>query len=145
MKKEKNPGDIEIILVKDWPAEDIIKLYKAGGWIDGSENEALIKKIISGSYAFAVAVDEETGKAVGMGRVLSDGVSDAYIQDVVILPEYRKLGTGKKIIQALRDHCIRNKINWVALVAEEGTQDFYFGLGFKAMKGHTPMKYETKK
>lgn len=133
---------ITIRLVREWPAQELIDLYKAGGWWDESADEpSQIKKIIQGSYAFAVAVEQDCGKAVGMGRVLSDGVSDAYIQDVVVLPGYRKLGTGKKLITALRDHCLENGVGWIALMAEPGTQDFYSGLGFKKMRGHTPMRY----
>ena len=138
---------ITISFVKDWPAEDIIALYDAGGWWDGSD-PSTVKKMIAGSYAFAVAIQGGTGKAVGMGRVLSDGVSDAYIQDVVVLPEYRKQDVGKNIIKALKEYCLKNKITWIALVAESGTADFYRRLGFRVMAGHTPMRYmieESKK
>ncbi len=53
-----------------------------------------LPRLIRGSFLFAVAVDRKTGHAVGMGRVISDGVSDGYIQDLVVLPEYRKTGIG---------------------------------------------------
>lgn len=131
---------IDIRLVKDWPASEIIMLYEAGSWWDGSTASG-IKSIISGSFAFAVAVDMETGKAAGMGRVISDGVSDAYIQDVIVLPAYRKKDIGKRIIDSLVEHCLTKKVGWIALVAESGTEEFYSGLGFEVMEGHTPMKY----
>ncbi|MBN2251176.1 MAG: GNAT family N-acetyltransferase [Candidatus Altiarchaeota archaeon] len=133
--------EIRIMLVKAWPAGEIIELYKAGGWWKDTEDESLAEKIISGSYAFAIAVEKGTGKAVGMGRALSDGASDAYIQDVVVLPEYRKKDIGKRIIAALRDHCLSEGINWIALVAQPGTEGFYSGLGFRRMEGYAPMKY----
>jgi len=71
-------------------------LYRAGGWWKDEYDPAEIPGLIRGSFAFAVAVEEESGRAVGMGRVISDGVSDAYIQDLVVLPEYRSrnVGTG---------------------------------------------------
>ncbi len=143
MKKDKDAkkARIDIRLVKDWPAPEIIALYEAAGWWDGSTKSS-VKNNISGSFAFAVAVDSETGKAVGMGRVLSDGVSDAYVQDVIVLPAYRKQDIGKKIISALLGECAKKNVSWVSLIAESGTIDFYSGLGFKVMKGHTPMKYQ---
>jgi aralkylamine N-acetyltransferase len=132
--------NIVVRLVKDWPVREIIELYVAGGWWDGS-SQSSVKEIISGSCVFAVAVDEENGKAIGMGRVLSDGISDAYIQDVIVLPEYRKKGVGKKIIAELVDECLKKNITWISLVAEPGTESFYMDMGFQVMTGHTPMRY----
>ncbi|MDH7506593.1 MAG: hypothetical protein QHH15_02235 [Candidatus Thermoplasmatota archaeon] len=92
---------IEIKFVKDWPEEDIVNLYKAGGWWKEHYSPSGIKPLINGSFAFAVAVDTKSRKAVGMGRVISDGVSDAYIQDLVVLPEYRKKAYCPSIIKIL--------------------------------------------
>ena len=81
--------DIRIALVRSWDAEEIIALYRAGGWWKDEYDPAEIPRLISGSFAFVVAAEKRSGRAVGMGRVLSDGVSDAYIQDLVVLPGYR--------------------------------------------------------
>ena len=75
--------------VSSWETGEILALYRAGGWWDEDADPGLIPALISGSYAFVVAVDKKTLSAVGMGRVLSDGISDAYIQDVVVLPGHR--------------------------------------------------------
>lgn len=144
MKNGKRAKKAKIVIrfAKDWSDREVIGLYKAGGWWDDLVDEAaIVGNIISGSFVFAVAVDVESGKAVGMGRVLSDGASDAYIQDVVVLPGYRRRGVGKMLILALRDFCLSKKIGWIALVAESGTEKFYSDLGFRVMPGHTPMKY----
>jgi ribosomal protein S18 acetylase RimI-like enzyme len=135
-------NSVVVRLVKKWPIDEIVGLYQAGGWWSEGDDVSSVKDIISGSFVFAVAVDSGSGRAVGMGRVLSDGVSDAYIQDVIVLPECRKKNVGRMIIVALRNYCLSKNVRWVALVAEEGTEGFYSGLGFKVMKGHTAMKYE---
>src|SRR5512136_1059137 len=70
----------EIRLVNAWPEDEIVLLYKDAGWWKDTYDKAGISQLIAGSFAFAVAVDQKTGKSIGMGRVLSDGVSDAYIQ-----------------------------------------------------------------
>ena len=129
--------------VKEWPSKEIIGLYQTGGWWRESDGASVADRIVSGSFAFAVAVDEKTGRAVGMGRALSDGVSDAYIQDVIVLPSRRSRNVGSKLIAALRDYCLCRGIGWVGLVAEPGTGGFYRKLGFRSMRGHTPMKYEV--
>ncbi len=130
---------IEIKLVTTWLIDDIVALYKAGGWWKEEYNPKSIHDLIQGSFAFAVAVDTIIGKAVGMGRVLSDGVSDAYIQDVIVLQEYRGLEIGKKIVQLLITHCKSKHIEWIALIAEPNSKEFYSALGFSEMKEYTPM------
>jgi len=135
---------IEIKFVKDWPEEDIVSLYKAGGWWKESYRSSGVKPLMEGSFAFAVAVDKKSGKALGMGRLISDGVSDAYIQDLVVLSEYRKQGVGKQIVEALLDKCLSAGLLWVGLIAEPGQDKFYDALGFKPMGNHVPMKYRME-
>jgi GNAT superfamily N-acetyltransferase len=132
---------IEIRLVDSWPIDDIVDLYTAGGWWKDSYDKAGIPLLIAGSFAFAVAIDRTSGRAVGMGRLLSDGVSDAYIQDVVVLKEYRNQDVGKQLVRTLIDYCISKKILWVGLIAEPGTESFYLPLGFKPMEHYSPMLY----
>jgi len=135
---------MEIKFVDEWPSDDIVKLYKAGGWWKDSYDKSGVTKLIKGSYAFAVIIDKNTGKIIGMGRILSDGVSDAYIQDLVILPDYREKGIGKKLVKALVDYCHKNKIFWIALIAEPDQDGFYKNLGFKQMKNYVPLKYDEE-
>ena len=132
---------IEIRLVDSWPEDEIVELYKAAGWWKDSYDKAGIHQLIVGSFVFAVAVDKKTEKAIGMGRVLSDGVSDAYIQDLMILPPYRGHNLGKKLVQALVDHCFSKGILWIGLIAEPGSSQFYTTLGFKPMEHSVPMLY----
>lgn len=133
--------DIRITLVRSWDAEEIIALYRAGGWWKDEYDPAEIPRLIVGSFAFAVAADSRSGRAVGMGRVLSDGVSDAYIQDLVVLPGYRGRDLGTAIISRLVARCREDGISWIALIAEPGSEEFYRPLGFTRMEGHVPLIY----
>ena len=99
--------------------------------------------MIKGSFAFALAIDKKSKKALGMGRLISDGVSDAYIQDLVILSDYRDKGIGRKIVRTLINHCKKKGIHWIGLIAEPNQEGFYSSLGFKQMKKYVPMKYEN--
>ena len=97
---------IQIHLVTSWSTKDIITLYKAGGWWKESYNPTLVSQMIAGSFRFAVAVDTTTQATIGMGRVISDGISDAYIQDVIVLPKYRHKGIGHSLITRLVNECL---------------------------------------
>ena len=131
--------EIVVQLVRSWDNNEIADLYRAGGWWKEEYDPAALDSLIEGSFSFAVAVEKKTGKAVGMGRVLSDGVSDGYIQDLVVLPEFRKSGIGKEIVSALVRQCIQSGITWIALIAEPDTEKFYLPLGFESMQGHIPL------
>jgi ribosomal protein S18 acetylase RimI-like enzyme len=133
--------EIEIRIVDSWPIDDIVNLYKAGGWWKDSYDTAGIPALITGSFAFVIALDHTSRKVVGMGRIISDGVSDAYIQDVVVLKEYRNQEVGKHLIRKLIDYCISKKLLWIGLIAEPGTESFYHTLGFEPMEHYTPMLY----
>lgn len=134
--------DVEIRFVEKWSEDDIVELYRVGGWWKDRYDKSVIKFIIKDSFCFAVVVDKKTKKAVGMGRVLSDGISDGYIQDLVILPEYRKKGIGKKLTKILVDYCKSKGVNWIALISEPNQEEFYKKIGFKEMKNYVPFKYE---
>ena len=138
MKEQK----IEIKLVDFWPENEIVNLYRAGGWWKEYYDPSKLKYLIKGSFAFAVAVDKNINKAVGMGRIISDGVSDAYIQDLVVLPEYRDSGIGRQLVKTLLEHCLSKKIIWIGLIAEPDQYGFYSNIGFKTLTKYTPMKYQ---
>jgi GNAT superfamily N-acetyltransferase len=130
---------IRVELVRSWKEEEIVELYRAAGWWKESMDQTRVNDLIRGSFLFAVAIDITTGKAVGMGRVISDAISDAYIQDLVVQAKWRNSGVGKIIIETLLEECRSRKIAWIGLIAEPGKEDFYSTLGFRSMPGHVPM------
>ena len=132
---------VEFEAVEEAPLEEIVELYKsAGWWREVPEARAIIPNMIRGSFRFMVARLPE-GRIVGMARVISDGYSDAYIQDVVVLPSHRGRGIGRELIRRLTEYCITRKIAWIGLVAEPGTREFYEELGYGPLTGYQPMLY----
>lgn len=132
----------EIRLVDTWDSSQIVALYRTGGWWKEGYDPAGIPALVSGSFLFAIAIDPKTGMAVGMGRVISDGVSDGYIQDLVVLPDYRRCGIGKQLVMALVRGCRDRGLGWIGLVSQPGCEEFYSDLGFVRMEGFIPLLYE---
>jgi len=117
----------------------IIELYRAQGWWqagDDSRNH-LISRLIAGSHCFVIAADEKD--IVGMGRAISDGISDAYIQDLAVRLDRRKQGIGKLILQKLLERLHTDGIAWIGLIAEAGSDTLYRHAGFREMPASTPM------
>jgi ribosomal protein S18 acetylase RimI-like enzyme len=135
--------DIAIQIVQTWNEGEIANLYRAGGWWKEEYDQRELPRLIRGSFLFAVAVDRKTGHAVGMGRVISDGVSDGYIQDLVVLPEYRNTGIGAQIVSILVKKCVERGISWIGLIAEPDTEKFYLPFGFHPMEGHVPLIFRS--
>ncbi len=117
------------------------ELYRVADWVSDGEDCSFIKRAGAGSFLAAAAFEGEN--LVGMGRVLSDGVSDAYIQDVVVHPDFRGKGTGGKIVAFLVSELEARGVDWIALVGEPGTESFYARLGFEAKKGFTLWKWNN--
>ncbi len=134
---------IAVQLVQAWDGNEIANLYRAGGWWKEEYDPKELSRLILGSFLFVVAVDLKTGRAVGMGRVIADGVSDGYIQDLVVLPEYRKTGIGARIVSILVKKCVERGISWIGLIAEPGTENFYLPFGFHPLEGHTPLIFRS--
>ena len=133
--------EVEYEVLSSAPIEEIVELYKsAGWWQESSEARALIPSMVRGSFCFMVA-RSAGGRIVGMGRVISDGFSDAYIQDVTVLNPNRGRGIGRELVQRLTQYCLAQRIGWIGLVAEPGTQDFYKALGYTPLLGYQPMLY----
>ena len=115
--------------------DGILALYRMQGWWgpSGERDPAMAGAMIRGSHCFAVA--EAEGRIIGMGRALSDGVSDAYIQDVVVDPAFRGRGIGSRIVADLVHRLRHDGIDWIGLGAEAGTHDFYRKAGFTELPG----------
>lgn len=109
---------------------DAAGLYRLAEWVDKNDDCAFLGAALKNSCAVAAAYDE--GHLIGMGRALGDGVSDAYIQDVVVAVEYRKRGIGGALVRALLDELRRRGVDWIGLVGAPGTENFYRSLGFTA-------------
>ena len=137
---------IPLGLVRIAPVEiprpsDMRALYQAGGWWEDEWDDQYLIAIVEKSFAF-VAAETPEGTWVGMGRLISDGVSDAYLQDVVVLPEWEGQGIGSALVQTLLDICHEQGIVWIGTIAEPQTEFFYRRFGFARMNAYTPMRYE---
>ena len=137
-----NNPDFEIRIIKSVPAASLERIYRAVNWYDESFSTEAMEQIPQNSTIFAGAF--VNNEMVGMGRLLSDGVSDGCIQDVAVLPEFQKSGIGRAIVKKLVEESLKLGIDWIQLIATPGNEKFYASCGFEVMAEHTPMRYKIK-
>lgn len=74
------------------------------------------------------------GKPVGMGRIVGDGAVICYVQDLVVHPDYQKLGVGRVIMERLIEFVseIKEKDSEImmCLMCAKGREHFYEKFGF---------------
>ena len=130
-------------ITKDIPRADALALYRAAGWFGPSDPAPELDAMIANSFAVSAAFDS-AGRLAGMARALSDGVSDAYILDVVVDPAHRSQGVGRAIVKRLADHLASCGIDWIVCIGVPGTEAFYRAAGAASMDNHTAFRFNAK-
>ncbi|MFF2457718.1 GNAT family N-acetyltransferase [Peribacillus simplex] len=76
-------------------------------WSKGIPKETVMKSIENTTLCFGVykgEIGNEGSEQVGFARVITDLVTHAYLCDVFILPDYRKLGLSKWLMDVITNH-----------------------------------------
>jgi ribosomal protein S18 acetylase RimI-like enzyme len=128
----------------DSQIRQIEELYRAQEWwqADDEKSPQFIPRLIAGSHCFVAVLEGED--IVGMGRAISDGVSDAYIQDLTVRSDRRNQGIGRKILQTLLERLHADGLRWIGLIAEPGSYSLYHREGFRKMPNAVPMLMNQK-
>ena len=108
--------------------KDILYLYNDVGWSSYTKDiDSLIKSIKNSLKVISVW---DNDLLVGLIRVVGDGHSIIYIQDILILQKYQNSGIGKRLIEIILDK-YKNVMQKVLLTdKEEKNILFYKKVGF---------------
>lgn len=92
--------------------------------------EAVVhKKAFENSYTVVFVIDND--KLIGFGRAISDGIYQAAIYDVAVLPEYQGKNIGRTIINSILESVPTCN---VILYASPGKEKFYEKMNLRKMK-----------
>ena len=109
--------------------EEILELYKNVGWTNYVNNPDMLKNAYANSLKIYGAYVNEI--LVGVIRVVGDGYSIVYIQDILVLPEYQHQGIGTALLRKVLD--VYKKVYQKTLLTDntEKTIQFYKSVGMQ--------------
>ena len=109
-------------------AKALSDLRESVGWnrMESEYNNPLLTSY----YHIAVYEDD---KLVGYIDSVSNGVTDAYIQDLMVHPDYQGKGLGTELMNQMIAYLKENRIYIISVVFEESLKPFYDRFGFSSM------------
>ena len=111
--------------------EDVLHLYQAVGWTNYTHQPEMLEQALSHSLVIYVALDGDA--VVGLIRLVGDGFSSVFVQDLIVLPSYQRQGIGSNLMkEALADYKDAYQIQ-LATEQTEKTLEFYRSLGFETL------------
>lgn len=115
---------------KEIELKDLLDLYNDANWSAYTSEPELLQKAIKNSLYVLTARHEN--KLVGLLRIVGDGNTIAYIQDILVLKSYKRNKIGTQLIKEALEKFknIRQKV----LLTEDNseTRSFYESLGFES-------------
>ena len=109
--------------------EEILNLYQSVGWLNYVNHPDMIKNAYTNSLKIFGAYENE--KLLGIIRVVGDGYSIVFIQDIIVLPEYQRQGIGTALLKRVLDTYEHVYQKTLLTDNTERTIQFYKSLGFQ--------------
>ena len=111
--------------------EDVLNLYQAVGWTNYTNQPQMLEQALSHSLVIYLALDGDA--VVGLIRLVGDGFSSVFVQDLIVLPSYQRQGIGSSLMkEALEDYKDAYQVQLVT-VQTERTLGFYRSMGFEIL------------
>lgn len=115
-------------------------LYQLTGWLEKGDDTSYFPAMIAGS--FRVLFARHNRRLIASGRILSDGVSDAVLQDIVVDPAWRGKGVGKELVRRLVENLqTTTTVDWIGLIGVPGSGPFYRRCGWTELRDYVPFRY----
>lgn len=119
---------MEIREYEDYDADEVLRLYTEVGWTAYTEDATALEQGYRNSLLVLAAYEDD--ELLGIVRVVGDGFTIIFIQDVLVFPKKQRRGVGTALIKAvLRRYPAVRQIE-LATDDTPQTVSFYKSLGF---------------
>ena len=119
---------MEIREYKEYNECEIRRLYTEVGWTAYTENMAALEQGYRNSLLVLAAYEKET--LLGIIRVVGDGYTIVWIQDILVFPAWQRQGVGTALLKAVLERFPDVRQIELATDNTPETTSFYKSLGF---------------
>lgn len=81
----------------DLTQDDVVRLYASVGWTAYTNDPVRLTAAVAASLHVVTAWDGD--RLVGLARVVGDGLTIAYLQDILVDPENQRSGVGRELFR----------------------------------------------
>lgn len=108
---------------------EILRLYDSVGWTAYTTSPEKLRQGFEHSLLALAAYEGDTLQ--GMIRVVGDGHTIVFIQDLLVFPEYQRKGVGSALLRAVLDRYQDVRQIELATDNDPNTIAFYKSMGFR--------------
>lgn len=121
--------DFSIKEYREYRESEILNLYRSVGWTNYTDNPDMLKNAYANSLKILGAYAD--GQLLGIIRVVGDGCSIVFIQDLLVFPEHQHKGIGAALISQIL--ALYQTVYQKSLLTDntEKTIRFYQSAGFQ--------------
>ena len=108
--------------------DEIFRLYSQVGWTAYTENMAALKQGFQNSLLTLAAY--ENNELLGIVRVVGDGFTIVFVQDILVFPAKQRQGVGTALLKAVLERYAN--VHQIELTTDQtpDTAALYRSLGF---------------
>lgn len=113
-------------------ADQLLGLYSSVEWSTYTENLKKLEHAVAASLHVVTAWDSD--RLVGLARIVGDGLTIVYLQDVLVHPDYHRQGIGRELFQRVFEpyQSVRQQV--LMTDDEPAQRGFYESLGFTEVR-----------
>lgn len=119
---------MEITEYQHYQEHEILSLYASVGWTAYTENPSALHSGFDNSLLILAAYENE--QLTGLIRVVGDGHTIIFVQDLLVHPQFQRKGIGSKLLDAVLSRF--PGVRQIELATDRAQQglDFYRSHGF---------------
>ena len=122
---------MEIKEYKTYKEDEIRALYAAVGWTAYTEDLPALERGFQNSLLVLAAYEDS--KLIGLIRVVGDGATVVFVQDLLVAPQKQRQGVGTALLKAVLDRYSDVRQHLLTTDNTPKTVAFYKSLGFSEL------------
>mgnify|MGYP004580148105 FL=1 len=123
--------DMEIREYTEYNESEILGLYASVGWTAYTDDPAALRNGFANSLLILAAYEEAS--LAGLIRVVGDGHTVVFVQDMLVRPQLQRRGIGSALLRAVLNRYAN--VRQIELLTDDTpeTTAFYRAIGFREL------------